>query len=207
MFPIMVDMSSEKVVLIGGGNIAFHKAENLFRFAIKPHVVSPEFHPAFEKLAAEGKVILHQKEAEWSDIRDAFLIMLVTNDEKVNDQLAAQAKEAGKLVVHASNPELGNAQVPAVALRDKLIISVSTSGASPTVAKQIRNDLLEVYDERYETYLDFLYEVRQIVKEHVEHRADRQHWLKQAAGPLYLEQPDERERLLEELIREVQLVK
>ncbi|MFS0574603.1 NAD(P)-dependent oxidoreductase [Sporosarcina sp. 179-K 3D1 HS] len=207
MFPIMVDVSSEKVVIVGGGVIAYHKVENLLRFNITPHVVSPEFHPSFDKLVAEGKVVLHEKEAEWTDVEDAFLLMLVTNDEVVNDRFAAQAKAAGKLVVHASNPALGNAQIPAVALRGKLILSVSTSGASPTLAKQIRNDLAEAYDERYEAYLDFLYEIRQFVKEHVEHRADRQKWLKKAVEPIYLDQPEERERFFQELAEEFQTVK
>ncbi|MEK3937618.1 NAD(P)-dependent oxidoreductase [Sporosarcina sp. FSL W7-1349] len=207
MFPIMVDVSSEKVVIVGGGVIAYHKVENLLRFHITPHVVSPEFHPSFDKLVKEGKVILHKKEAEWSDVQDAFLLILVTNDEAVNDRLAAQAKAAGKLVVHASNPALGNAQVPAVALRGKLVLSVSTSGASPTLAKQIRNELADVYDERYEAYLDFLHDIRQFVKEHAESRADRQKWLKRAVEPIYLEQPEERERFRRELAEEFQAVK
>lgn len=199
MFPVMIDVSSEKVMIVGGGVIAFHKVENLLRFNIIPHVVSPEFHPSFDKLAAEGQVILHRKKAVWDDFVDAFLIMLVTNDSEVNNRLAKQAKEAGKLVVHAENPVLGNAQIPAVAMRGKLIISVSTSGASPTLAKQIRDDVAEAYDERYETYLDFLFDVRQYIKNAVEHRTERRQWLKRAVEPIYLEHPEERDNFIEEL--------
>lgn len=200
MFPIMLDdVQNAKFVVVGGGVIAYHKVQNLLRFGVTPTVVSPEFHPALRTLENESRVVLIEKKVEWPDVEDAFLTLLVTNDEELNDELAGQLKATGKLVVHASNPILGNAQIPAVAIRGKLVISVSTSGASPTLAKRIRDSIAEQYDETYEDYLDFLFDIRQYVKEHVADRADRRTWLKQATDPLYLHQPTERERFKQEL--------
>lgn len=196
MFPIMIDLAREKVVLAGGGPIAAHKAQNLLRFGICPHIVSPEFHPVLEQLAAEKKVVLHRKQVEWLDLQDAFLIMLVTSDRAVNDNMARLAVQHGKLVVHAEQNDLGNAQIPAVLKKGKLLISVSTSGASPTLSTRIRNELEQQFDDRYEDYLDFLFEARQYIKQQIHSRPERQKWLKQAAELRYLEYPEERERYM-----------
>ncbi|PIC64537.1 siroheme synthase [Sporosarcina sp. P13] len=200
MFPIMLEnLKDSKVVVIGGGNVAYHKVLNLHRFGIHPIVISPVFHPCLLLLADEGSVQLIQKEADWNDVIDAFLTLLVTDNERVNDHLAGLLKAHGKLVVHASNPSLGTAQIPAVATRGKLIISVSTSGASPSLAMKIRTEIAETYDERYEDYLDFLADVRLYVKQQVTDRTKRRSWLKEAIEPIYLNNHEERQTFLNEL--------
>lgn len=200
MFPIMIDLSGQKVVIAGGGAIAFHKAENLLRFGIYPHIVSPAFHPDIEKMALEGKAVLHRKKIEWADLEDAFLILLVTDDKEANAAMAKLAVRHGKLVVHAEHNDLGNAQIPAVMIRGKLMISVSTSGASPSLSTQIRNQLEEEFDERYEEYLDFLYEVRHYIKQHIPDRPERRKWLKKAAENCYLDDPKKRSLYMADLL-------
>ncbi|MBM7649809.1 precorrin-2 dehydrogenase/sirohydrochlorin ferrochelatase [Bacillus ectoiniformans] len=195
----MVNLEHKKIVVVGAGTIAYHKIKNLLRYGLHIDVVSPEFHPAIEKLALEGLVTLHQKEVDANDYMDAFLIIAVTNSSIVNDQVARTAASLGKLVVHTGNPELGNCTIPASLVRGKLAISVSTGGASPTLAKNIRNELEEQFDESYEDYLDFLYEVRQYLKSHEPERAVRLKWLKKAADPLYLHHAEERQHLLNQV--------
>lgn len=189
----------QKTVIIGGGQVAYHKALNLLRFSISPIIVSPVFHPSFKALADEGKVHLVNKKADWHDVQDAFLTILVTDDEAVNDELAKQLTAHGKLVVHASNPSKGNAQIPAVLTRGKLVISVSTSGASPSLAKKIRDDLAGQYDSGYEGYIDFLADVRSFVKQYVPERSERRIWLKEAVEPIYLHSEEERKTFFNDL--------
>ncbi|MEK4029715.1 MULTISPECIES: NAD(P)-binding protein [Bacillaceae] len=199
MFPIMVDLADEKIVVVGGGEVALHKIKNLLRFGLHVHVVSPSIHPEIEKLAEEGLVTTLQKLAEEEDYDDAFLVIAVTNSKEVNDRVARKAKAAGKLVVHAEQPDLGNSTIPASLQRGRLVLSVSTGGASPTLAKQIRNQLEETYDESYEDYLDFLYEVRQIVKKVEPDRKVRRHLLKIAADPIFYKDIKRRETFLHEI--------
>lgn len=187
MFPLMVDLSVGKVVIVGGGKIGYHKVLNLLRFDLEITVISKVFHADFATLESDSSVEILEKSAEWADLAEAQLIILVTDDEAVNDYLARKATHAGKLVVHASNPTLGNVQIPAILQRGKLFVSVSTSGASPTLAMRIRDDLAEVYDGSYEAYLDFLFEVRKLVKQKFPERSDRKKWLREAVSPDYLE--------------------
>ncbi|OCA82027.1 NAD(P)-dependent oxidoreductase [Pseudobacillus wudalianchiensis] len=199
MFPIMVDLTDEKIVVVGGGEVALHKINNLLRFGLHVHVVSPAIHPEIERLASEGFVTVLQKLVEEEDYHDAFLVMTVTDSKAVNDEIARRAKAAGKLVVHAEQPDLGNSTIPASLQRGRLVVSVSTGGASPTLAKQIRNQLEEQYDESYEDYLDFLYEVRQVIKKVEPDRAVRRHLLKIAADPIFYKDIERREAFLHEI--------
>lgn len=199
MLPITVNPSKGKVVIVGGGYIGLHKAKNLLKFQIIPHIVSKEFHPDFEQLATRDKVMLSKKEVEWTDVEDAFLVVLVTDDEQVNDDLAKRLVREHKLVVHASNPPLGNVQMPASFNRGKLQISVATAGASPFLAVKIRNQLAEEFDDAYVTYVDFLYEVRQLVQKKISKRMERRKWLKTAVNDRYLHSLEDRHALLDEI--------
>ncbi|MFK2826751.1 NAD(P)-binding protein [Bacillus sp. B190/17] len=199
MFPIMVDLSNEKIVVVGGGEIALHKIKNILRFGLHVHVVSPAIHPEIEKLADQGLVTIKQKYVEEEDYDDAFLVITVTNSSEVNNEVARKAKAVGKLVIHTEQPDLGNSTIPASLQRGRLILSVSTGGASPTLAKQIRNQLEEQYDESYEDYLDFLYEVRQVVKKIEPDRTVRRHLLKIAADPVFYKDRERREAFLQEI--------
>lgn len=199
MFPIMVDAADQKIAIVGGGPIALHKVENVNRFGIVPDVIAPDIHPDIWALAERGLAVVHQKPVEWVDLADAFIIMLVTDNPDVNRTMAERARAQQKIVVHAEQTDLGNAQIPAVLKRGRLLISVSTSGASPSLSTHIRNRLEEEFDERYEDYVEFLYEARQYIKKHVQERPERRHWLKKAVEARYLDYPDEREHYMADL--------
>jgi precorrin-2 dehydrogenase / sirohydrochlorin ferrochelatase len=192
----MVELQDQKVVVVGGGRVAYHKIQNILRFNVHVDVVSPEFHDGILQLAEQKKVTLHQKEVEYEDYQDAFLVIAVTNSKSVNEQVA---KTANHLVVNAENPELGNSIIPASLIRGKLMISISTGGASPTLSKQLRNQLAHQFDDSYESYLDFLYEVRRIVKSKSIHADSRKRLLQEVVQPIYLESVEEREMFLRKL--------
>jgi precorrin-2 dehydrogenase/sirohydrochlorin ferrochelatase len=67
--------------------------------------------------------------------------------------------------VHAAeDPDLCTFFVPAVVARGRLTIAVSTAGASPALAKRIRDDLEKRYGPEYDALLDLLEAMRIEVK-------------------------------------------
>jgi precorrin-2 dehydrogenase/sirohydrochlorin ferrochelatase len=82
------------------------------------------------------------------------------------------------LVNRADCPEQSNFIVPAVVRRGMLSIAVSTYGASPALAAEIRQKLEHDYGEEYELYVDFLGEFRSLVQERVEDSQQRRRILK-----------------------------
>ena len=66
------------------------------------------------------------------------------------------------------DPEESDFILPAVMNRGRLTLTVSTSGASPTLTKKIKEDLAQQYGPEYQEYVDFLYQCRKWILDEVE---------------------------------------
>lgn len=106
---------------------------------------------------------METEKAEPVDYEDAFIIFAATNDPVANQEVVRYAGPS-RLVNVVDQPTLGSFTVPAVARRGRLVLSVSTGGASPILAKRIRNDLLAAYPEDYAGYTEFLFYCREKLK-------------------------------------------
>jgi precorrin-2 dehydrogenase / sirohydrochlorin ferrochelatase len=163
MYPISLNLEGKPCVVAGGGKVAYYKLLPLLKEKAEVTVVSPIIIPDIDKLYSEGKINVIRREIEQADYCDAFLIIAATNDQSVNREIYESVRDT-KLVNVVSDSKIGNFHIPASLVRGKLLISVSTGGASPMLAKKIRDDLKEVYDESYEEYLEFLHEARMTIK-------------------------------------------
>ncbi|EEK74179.1 Precorrin-2 dehydrogenase [Bacillus mycoides] len=152
------------------------------------------------KLVEEKQIRWYQREYEKSDIKDAFLVVAATSDSVLNEQIAEDAA-VNQLVNVITNPESGNVHFPAAIHRGLLNVAVSTGGASPKLAKKIRDDIANKYDEKYESYLDFLYEVRLKVKELQVEKRQKNILLQEVLKSIYVQSEQKRELFLQELER------
>ncbi|EEL71748.1 Precorrin-2 dehydrogenase [Bacillus mycoides] len=152
------------------------------------------------KLVEEKQIRWYQREYEKSDIKDAFLVVAATSDSVLNEQIAEDAA-VNQLVNVITNPESGNVHFPAAIHRGLLNVAVSTGGASPKLAKKIRDDIANKYDEKYESYLDFLYEVRLKVKELQVEKRQKNILLQEVLKSIYIQSEQKRELFLQELER------
>lgn len=199
MYPITLKIENKKCVIIGGGKIALWKAISLLEAGATVTVISPEICEGFRPLQEQGNVHVVLKEVEPMDYKDAFLIIAATNSSEVNEEIYKNA-HVNQLVNVVSNQELANFHIPASFHRGKLSISVSTNGASPQLAKKIRNDLMEVYDESYEEYLEFLFEARMHIKNSSFTATEKSRLLKDSIDELYKHSVKERYRFLVSLM-------
>lgn len=163
--PIMLDLSGQKVVVIGGGNVAERKVIALLEAGAAVIVVSPSLCAVLASLAGEGKLEWLSRVYAPGDLRGAFLVYAASSDAEVNEQVAAEARSLGLPVNVASHAEAGNFITPGVLRRGRLTVAVSTSGAGPSAAAKITGQLAEVLGEEYEPYLDFLHELRTEIKQ------------------------------------------
>ncbi|MCP3028321.1 NAD(P)-binding protein [Halobacillus sp. A5] len=162
--PLMVDFTDKKVVVVGGGPIAERRVHTLIEGEADIEVISPDVTEGLFSLNAAKKIRWQQKYFSPEDAVDAFLIVAASNDTSTN-QAVINASPSNALINCVQEAEEGNVQFPTHCKRGRLSISVSTQGASPILASQIKNDLEDKYDEGYEQYVDFLYEARQLIKQ------------------------------------------
>ncbi|PEJ01095.1 NAD(P)-binding protein [Bacillus wiedmannii] len=204
MYPLTVRVEKKRVVVIGGGKVAGFKIIPLLKQGADIIVISPELDANLVKLVEEKQIRWYQREYEKSDIKDAFLVVAASGDAVLNEQVAEDSTE-NQLVNVITNPESGNVHFPAAIHRGLLNVAVSTGGASPKLAKKIRDDIANKYDEAYEQYLDFLYEVRIKVKELQIEKKERNILLQEVLKSIYVQNEQKRELFLQELERRVHI--
>jgi precorrin-2 dehydrogenase/sirohydrochlorin ferrochelatase len=166
LYSMIVHMKAKPVVVVGGGKVATRKVETLLNAEANVTIVSPEITDELKEWVDLQKVSWKQKRFEADDVQEAFIIIATTDHTEINLNVH-QAAHPHQLINIVDRPELSNFIVPSTLQRGKLLISVSTSGASPGLSQKIKQELATMYDETYEEYLDFLNSCRQKVLEEV----------------------------------------
>lgn len=200
-YPVMLNIANQHVVVIGGGKVAERKIHGLLEAEGKITVVAPAATAGIQQLAAAGKLVWRKKTFSPDDLEDAWIVIAATNNRSVNEAVAKAAKPY-QLINIADDPERSNFHVPAVIRRGRLTIAVSTGGASPTVAQQIRRQLAELYDDDYGRYIDFLYECRQWILRNVDDEQKRKKLFKTIAEESFRKKGNWKENL-QHLLKEI----
>lgn len=163
-FPIMLDLQDQRVVVIGGGAVAERKVGALVEAGAAVVLVSPSLTGTLAALAEAGRLSWISRPYAPGDIRGAFLVYAASNDEAVNETVAREARSLGLPVNVASRAEAGSFITPGVLRRGRLTVAVSTSGAGPSAAAKITEQLAGILGEEYEPYLDWLHGLRTEIK-------------------------------------------
>jgi precorrin-2 dehydrogenase / sirohydrochlorin ferrochelatase len=132
-----LDLRGRRCVVVGGGSVALEKARGLLECAAEVVVVAPE---VLSELRDEP-VSVRPRRYRARDLDGAFLVVAATADEAVNRRVHADAEARGMLCNVADVPELCNFILPSVHRQDPIAVAVSTGGASPALAKRIRDDV------------------------------------------------------------------
>ncbi|QKG83948.1 hypothetical protein GXN76_05295 [Kroppenstedtia pulmonis] len=157
--PFMVDLEGKQAVIVGGGRVACRKALHLMKGGARVTIISPEVHPVLQEWIRAGKIDWKQKKYTGDKLEDAWVVVAATDSADVNRRVALSAR-SHQLVNVVDQPELGNFHTPAKLNRGRLILAVSTGGASPTLACKIRDHLAKIYDESWEKKVEDLYQKR-----------------------------------------------
>jgi precorrin-2 dehydrogenase/sirohydrochlorin ferrochelatase len=135
-YPIVLDVSRCKAVIVGGGPVAARKARGLLAAgAMHVRCVSPAFCSDMP-----GEVERVQSDFEPAHLDGFDLVFAATGDAAVNDRVVGEAHRRGALVNRADGDDdrPGDFVVPAVHRDGALMVAVSTAGA-PALAARVRD--------------------------------------------------------------------
>jgi len=155
-YPLMVDLTGRRCLVVGGGVVAERKVRALLEAGGEVLVVSPALTPGLEALKREGRIVHLARPYQPGDLAGSFLVFGATDDHRVNRRLADEAKAAGVLANMGDSPTSGTFLAPAVLTRGDLVIAISTGGGSPALAKKLRQRLEQTIGPEYEAYLTAL---------------------------------------------------
>ena len=134
LYPLFMDVSGSRCVVVGGGGVASRKVRGLLESGARVVVVSPEVAPEIEGM----DVTVERRPYRSGDLAGAVLAFAATDRREVNAAVAREARENGIPVNVADRPAEGDFALPSVLRRGGLQVAVSTGGASPTLARKIR---------------------------------------------------------------------
>lgn len=178
-YPLMIDLNDRSCVVIGGGKVAERKIESLLAAGGIVTTISPEATPKIEKLFSERKITWEQRGYNQGDLKGHFLVIIATDNPVINSNIYQDVNHAIQLVNIVDSPNLCTFIVPSTVKRGHLQIAISTQGASPGLAKTIRQKLEKQYGEEYEEYTDFLAKMRMWILQNVNDPKKRRNYFEQ----------------------------
>ena len=176
LYPIFIELADAPCVVVGGGPVAQRKAQSLVAAGATVRLVAPTATERVETLAAEGKLDLIAETYRAEHLEGAWLVFAATDDPELNRRIADDARDRGAISNVAEPPDAGDFLVPAAFRRGDICVAVSTGGASPALAKRLREQLEEVIGEEYAGLARLLGEFRPIAEQRIKAQNKRQRY-------------------------------
>jgi siroheme synthase-like protein len=154
-------LSGRRCVVVGGGEVGLEKVEGLLACDGDVTLNAPDAIEPLQELAREGSIRWEEREyAGAADLEGVFMVIAATADTEANIAVFEDAERRAMLVNVVDVPPLCNFILPAIIRTGPLAIAISTAGASPALAKRIRDEIADEYGEPYARLALLLNEVR-----------------------------------------------
>jgi precorrin-2 dehydrogenase/sirohydrochlorin ferrochelatase len=149
LYMAALKLKGRRAVVVGGGDVGLEKVEGLLLCDADVVLIAPEAVKELQDYAAEGSISWEQRKWEESDLEGALIAIAATSDTEVNIAVSEAAESRAMLVNVVDVPPLCNFILPAIVRSGPLAIAISTAGASPALAKRMRDEIGEQFGEPY----------------------------------------------------------
>jgi precorrin-2 dehydrogenase/sirohydrochlorin ferrochelatase len=172
-YPAMLVMEGRRAVVVGSGQAAADRADELLAVGADVVVIADEPGPEIRARAAEGSIRLVDREWRYYDVDGASVVIAASGDPDLDASVAHAARKADIWVNVSGEPTLSTFFVPAVIRRGDFTVAVSTSGVSPVLSEQVRDSLAGQFTPAWDSYVSLLGQVREWAASHVPDTARR----------------------------------
>jgi siroheme synthase-like protein len=159
-YPVALDLRDRLCLVVGGGPVAEAKVEGLLAAGARVTVVSPELTESLTAWAIDGRIIHRPHRYRPDDLDGQQLVFSASDQREVTEAVAGEARRRGLWVNAADDPAFCDFLLPSVLRRGRLVVAVSTGGASPALAARVRRDLEAYFAPEYEELVELAAEVR-----------------------------------------------
>ena len=157
-YPVMLELSGRRCVVIGAQAIGEGKVEGLLAAgADDVLVVEPSVDDRFDGVA---EVRVERRTWRSGDLEGAFLAVASSDDGVARAAIAREARARGVLVNVVDDIPHCDWAAPAVVRRGDLVLAIGTGGVSPAVARLVRERLQAEFGAEWVDVLRVVGDVR-----------------------------------------------
>ncbi len=177
-FPVFFDLEGQRVLVVGGGEVALRKVSLLLRTGALITLVAPDIAPELhERSAAAGVALtLVTRSFEPADLDGARLVIVATSERGINRWIAELADARHIPVNVVDDREASRFIVPAIVDRDPVLVAVSTGGTSPVLARRLRERLETFIPKRFGELAVWLRGLREASQERLRDTQERRRY-------------------------------
>lgn len=180
-----IKLAGKQCLVIGGGAVALRKTNLLISCQAEVTVLSPNLKEELSKIVDENKICCVRDVYRPVYLKNRFMVICATDDPAVNKKAALACHEQEILVNSVSDPENCTIFFPAKFSQGALQVAVSTGGASPALARRLKEEIGQGIDPLYGDYLLFLQRVRPVVLCKVKEKAQKRAILEKLASETF----------------------
>lgn len=165
-YPAFIDLTGRRCLVVGGGPVGTEKTEKLLDAAADVLLVSPEITGELQALVDSGAIReFHRRGYDTDDLDGCLLVIAATSDAQVNQRVWRDAEKRTMLVNVVDVPPLCNFIVPSIMRRGALAVAVSTGGASPVVARAVRERIASEIGPEWGELVTLMRQTREELKQ------------------------------------------
>lgn len=190
IFPISLKLQQQRCLIVGGGQIAYRKAQLLVRAGAILDVISPKINAELAQLIEQNNGHHYQQKfadflQQYPNLRHYRLVITATDNAQTNQKVFETCEQQNILVNSVDDVPHCRFMIPAIIDRSPLVISVASNGTSPVLSRQIRTQLEISIPQEMGLLADFSGQWRQQVKQKIENPEQRRiFWENIYASPI-----------------------
>ena len=144
-FPIFINLSGKKILVIGAGKIAYRKCETLLSYGAEIQIVTKEISEEKFKILVKNNNKISIKISEFSehDLKNIFMVICATDNQKLNEKIYKICDKKNILVNNITSKTEMNCRFGTIIENNDYIIGISGKG-NPKKAKLLKENLQRV---------------------------------------------------------------
>jgi siroheme synthase-like protein len=164
-YPVFLDLMDRPCLVVGGGPVAEGKVAGLLATGARVTVVSPTITARLAAWAADGRIGHRARAYRRGDLEGQQIAFTAADDGAVSAAVAKEGRARGIWVNAADEPARCDFILPSVIRRGRLVVAVSTGGASPAAARAIREELEGYLTEEHAKLVELAASVREDLRQ------------------------------------------
>lgn len=141
LFPMFIDINDRDCLVVGGGEVALRKVEQLIKFSPNLTIIAPDIDDTIITLALAYKIRIIRRPYVHDDLIGRFMVIGALDDIQEQEKIYDYCIENNIHVNCVDSPKLCSFIFPALIVENDLCIGINTSGRAPAVSSALRQYL------------------------------------------------------------------